>query len=299
MKAGLGEGGPRRRALPRRRSPTSRSATTASGTPTRSLGDYYALARRGDRRDDRRLGGQGRGDGAAVPRRLLGGRLRRADLLPGLQPIPTRSTCSPTPPASERAAPGWRTTCRSGSSPTPPSSRPGWSVSGGESEGLWLKIAKKGTPESRASTYARSARAGALLRLDRQPEARPRRDPLPAALHAAPAARPLVADQPRQGRSADRRRAAAPGRCWPRSRRRRPTAAGRPPTRASARAKVPADLRRELDAQPGRRGVLRRLDGANRYAILYRLDEAKKPETRERRLRKFVAMLERGEKIHG
>ena len=41
------------------------------------------------------------------------------------------------------------------------------------------------------------------------------------------------------------------------------------------------------------------LDGANRYAILYRLQEAKKPETRERRLRKFVAMLERGEKIHG
>ena len=40
------------------------------------------------------------------------------------------------------------------------------------------------------------------------------------------------------------------------------------------------------------------LDSANRYAILYRLDEAKKPETRERRLRKFVAMLERGEKIH-
>ena len=40
------------------------------------------------------------------------------------------------------------------------------------------------------------------------------------------------------------------------------------------------------------------LDSANRYAIVYRLGDAKKPETRERRLRKFVAMLERGEKIH-
>ena len=40
------------------------------------------------------------------------------------------------------------------------------------------------------------------------------------------------------------------------------------------------------------------LDSANRYAILYRLDEAKKPETPERRLRKFVTMLERGETIH-
>lgn len=41
------------------------------------------------------------------------------------------------------------------------------------------------------------------------------------------------------------------------------------------------------------------LSSANRYAIVYRLDDAKKPETRERRLRKFIAMLERGEKIHG
>jgi uncharacterized protein YdeI (YjbR/CyaY-like superfamily) len=63
-------------------------------------------------------------------------------------------------------------------------------------------------------------------------------------------------------------------------------------------AEVPPDLRRELDASPAARRSFEHLDGANRYAILYRLDEAKKPETRERRLRKFVAMLERGEKIH-
>jgi uncharacterized protein YdeI (YjbR/CyaY-like superfamily) len=63
-------------------------------------------------------------------------------------------------------------------------------------------------------------------------------------------------------------------------------------------AKVPADLQRELDANPVAAKFFAALDGANRYAILYRLDEAKKPETRERRLRKFVAMLERGEKIH-
>jgi uncharacterized protein YdeI (YjbR/CyaY-like superfamily) len=63
-------------------------------------------------------------------------------------------------------------------------------------------------------------------------------------------------------------------------------------------AKVPEDLQRELDASPKAAAFFAGLDGANRYAILYRLDEAKKPETRERRLRKFVAMLERGEKIH-
>jgi uncharacterized protein YdeI (YjbR/CyaY-like superfamily) len=37
---------------------------------------------------------------------------------------------------------------------------------------------------------------------------------------------------------------------------------------------------------------------ANRYAILYRLHDAKKPETRARRLAKFVAMLEAGEAIY-
>jgi uncharacterized protein YdeI (YjbR/CyaY-like superfamily) len=63
-------------------------------------------------------------------------------------------------------------------------------------------------------------------------------------------------------------------------------------------AKVPPDLQRELDANPTAAEFFASLDSANRYAITYRLEEAKKPETRERRLRKFVAMLERGEKIH-
>jgi uncharacterized protein YdeI (YjbR/CyaY-like superfamily) len=40
------------------------------------------------------------------------------------------------------------------------------------------------------------------------------------------------------------------------------------------------------------------LDRHNRYAILYRLGSAKKPETRLRRLRQFVDMLERKEKIY-
>ena len=64
-------------------------------------------------------------------------------------------------------------------------------------------------------------------------------------------------------------------------------------------AKVPPDLQRELDSNPAAAEFFARLDSANRYAIVYRLEDAKKPETRERRLRKFVAMLERGEKIHG
>ncbi len=63
-------------------------------------------------------------------------------------------------------------------------------------------------------------------------------------------------------------------------------------------AAVPADLRRELDANPAAGEFFAGLDSANRYAVIYRLNDAKKPETRERRLRKFLAMLERGEKIH-
>ena len=64
-------------------------------------------------------------------------------------------------------------------------------------------------------------------------------------------------------------------------------------------AEVPKDMRRELDRSEAAREFFATLDSANRYAILYRLQEAKKPETRERRLRKYIAMLERGEKIHG
>jgi uncharacterized protein YdeI (YjbR/CyaY-like superfamily) len=64
-------------------------------------------------------------------------------------------------------------------------------------------------------------------------------------------------------------------------------------------ATVPDDLRQELDRNKAAGEFFARLDSANRYAILYRLQEAKKPETREKRLRKFITMLERGEKIHG
>ena len=64
-------------------------------------------------------------------------------------------------------------------------------------------------------------------------------------------------------------------------------------------AEVPPDLQRELDRNAAAREFFATLDSANRYAIVYRLGEAKKQETRERRLRKFVAMLERGERIHG
>jgi uncharacterized protein YdeI (YjbR/CyaY-like superfamily) len=63
-------------------------------------------------------------------------------------------------------------------------------------------------------------------------------------------------------------------------------------------AAVPDDLQRELDARPAAKAFFAGLSGQNRYAILYRLQDAKKPETRARRLAKFVAMLEAGETIY-
>jgi uncharacterized protein YdeI (YjbR/CyaY-like superfamily) len=61
---------------------------------------------------------------------------------------------------------------------------------------------------------------------------------------------------------------------------------------------VPDDLQRELDARPRARELFATLTSQNRYAILYRLHDAKRPETRARRLAKFVAMLEAGETIY-
>jgi uncharacterized protein YdeI (YjbR/CyaY-like superfamily) len=64
------------------------------------------------------------------------------------------------------------------------------------------------------------------------------------------------------------------------------------------RIAVPDDLQRELDARPEAKAFFAQLSSQKRYAILYRLQDAKKPETRVRRLAKFVAMLEAGETIY-
>jgi uncharacterized protein YdeI (YjbR/CyaY-like superfamily) len=61
---------------------------------------------------------------------------------------------------------------------------------------------------------------------------------------------------------------------------------------------VPLDLQAELDKDPEVKAFFEGLNSTNRFAILYRLQDAKKPETRARRLEKFVAMLKRGETIY-
>jgi uncharacterized protein YdeI (YjbR/CyaY-like superfamily) len=65
-----------------------------------------------------------------------------------------------------------------------------------------------------------------------------------------------------------------------------------------ANIQVPPDLQAELDARPAAAEFFKTLNSTNRYSILYRLHDAKRPETRARRLAQFVAMLERGETLY-
>jgi uncharacterized protein YdeI (YjbR/CyaY-like superfamily) len=164
------------------------------------------------------------------------------------------------------------------------------------SSGLWVKIAKKGAPEP-SVTYAEALELALCFGwidsqkrglddthfLQRFTPRRPRgrwskiNREKAEALESAGALRPAGAAEVAAAKADGRWEAAYEG------------------ARAAA---VPDDLRRELDANPTAAAIFAELDSANRYAILYRHQEAKKPETRERRLRKVLAMLERGEKIH-
>lgn len=63
-------------------------------------------------------------------------------------------------------------------------------------------------------------------------------------------------------------------------------------------ATVPEDFRLALAANRRARDFFQILDGANRYAVLFRIQTVKTAETRARKIREFVEMLERGERIH-
>jgi uncharacterized protein YdeI (YjbR/CyaY-like superfamily) len=63
-------------------------------------------------------------------------------------------------------------------------------------------------------------------------------------------------------------------------------------------ATVPEELQRLLDRNKRARAFFDGLDSRNRYAFIWRVQEAKKPETRVRRAEKFVEMLAKGEKFY-
>jgi uncharacterized protein YdeI (YjbR/CyaY-like superfamily) len=165
------------------------------------------------------------------------------------------------------------------------------------SEGLWLKIAKKGSGE-RSVTYAEALELSLCFGwIDSQKRSFDEKHFLQRFTPRRPRGRwskinrekveaLIAAGRMRQAGMAEVEAAKADGR-WEAA------------YEGQRTAEVPPDLQRELDANAAAAEFFASLDSANRYAILYRLQEAKKPQTRERRLRKFVAMLERGEKIHG
>jgi uncharacterized protein YdeI (YjbR/CyaY-like superfamily) len=163
--------------------------------------------------------------------------------------------------------------------------------------GVWLKLAKKGNAAS-ALTKAQAI-DGALIHgwIDGQPalfdaawsllRITPRRARSRWSQINRARALELIADgRMAAGGLAEVERAKADGR-W--------DAAYAP----ASRIEVPADLAAALDAEPKARAFFDTLTGANRYAILYRVGDAKRAETRARRIAQFVAMCARGETLHG
>jgi uncharacterized protein YdeI (YjbR/CyaY-like superfamily) len=67
---------------------------------------------------------------------------------------------------------------------------------------------------------------------------------------------------------------------------------------APSTATVPDDLQAALDAAPEAAAFFATISAQNRYAILHRIQTARRPETRARRIETFVAMLGRGETLH-
>ena len=65
-----------------------------------------------------------------------------------------------------------------------------------------------------------------------------------------------------------------------------------------ANAKVPSDLAAALRKSPPAKRFFESLDAQNRYAILHRLMTARQPDTRAKRLAKFIEMLREGRKLY-
>ena len=166
-----------------------------------------------------------------------------------------------------------------------------------DSPGVWLVLAKKGTVDPTTVSYDEALDEaicfgwidGQLGRRDTATFRRrftPRKARSPWSRRNAAIAERLIAtgrmhrsgeDEVRQAKEDGRWEAAYAG---------------------QASIEVPEDLLAALGANPRAKAMFEMLTSANRYAILYRIGNAKKPETRSRRIGQFVEMLARGETIH-
>lgn len=66
----------------------------------------------------------------------------------------------------------------------------------------------------------------------------------------------------------------------------------------SSRMEVPADFLTELDRHPKAKAFFATLNKRNTYAVAYRLQAAKKPETRAKRVKDLIERFDRGEPLH-
>jgi uncharacterized protein YdeI (YjbR/CyaY-like superfamily) len=163
--------------------------------------------------------------------------------------------------------------------------------------GVWLVLAKKGTEKPTSLTYDQALEEALCHgwidgQAGRRDEATYRQRFTPRRRRSAwskrntgIAERLIAEDRMHPAGHAEVERAKADGR-W--------EAAYAGP----ASMEVPADLAEALATEPKAQAMFEGLNSQNRYAVLYRIANAKKPETRTRRIEQFVAMLARGETIH-
>jgi uncharacterized protein YdeI (YjbR/CyaY-like superfamily) len=163
--------------------------------------------------------------------------------------------------------------------------------------GVWLVLAKKGTVEPTSLTYDEAleealchgwidGQAGRRDETTYRQRFTQRRKRSPWSKRNVGKAERLVADgRMHSAGIAEMERAKADGR-W------EAAYAGQ------ASIEVPPDLAAALAADPDAQAMFEVLTKQNRYAILYRLTTAKRPETRARLLEQFAAMLSRGETLY-
>ena len=163
-------------------------------------------------------------------------------------------------------------------------------------EGVWLRFAKQGAPEQTiAKTEAIDCALaygwidGQLGRVDDlyfKTRFTPRRPASPWSQANRERAERLIADgrMTPQGQ-AEVERAKADGR-WDRA------------YAPQSQAEPAPDLEAALDALPSARALFDRLDAANRFAVIYRVQQTRTPEKRASKIAELVDMLARGETIH-
>jgi uncharacterized protein YdeI (YjbR/CyaY-like superfamily) len=173
-----------------------------------------------------------------------------------------------------------------------------WLVANGTtSDGVWLVLAKKGTTDPTSLSYAQALEE-ALCQgwIDGQKHSRdaatfaqrftPRRRASIWSKRNVGITEQLIAQgRMRPAGVAEIERAKADGR-WDAA------------YSGQASAAVPADLAAALADNPAAAAMFERLNGTNRYAVLFRVETAKRADTRARRIEQLVAMLARGETIH-